>query len=408
MKKFINELKESIQQQSDIFDNTLILNPVENVPFKDILEPCSVFLHGLYNTDTVRDLESKYNSKIQFSGRGQITQDVNDIYNQWAKLLDGEKVSMRLLSGLHAHTVLFMGISKIGDKVLYLPEKAGGHTSGKAILERLGLQIMELPIDYDNFRIDIEKAKVIYDSFNPDILFIDRSEGLIYEDFTELCSYRDCYKIFDASQYLTNIIFKDYKNPFEMRFNLILSTMHKNLPGPQRAFVCSKEDDKMWKQLKSHISTYVSNMHVFTIYSAGLLLDHMDQLCTLSKRMLENATLLDKCLSDNEVIVIERKYFNNEMPTHHCWIKSNGQEEAFKLYLSLEQLGLMSNYRLLPYNIGYGLRIGMSGATMSGLKPEHIPELAYIIGTAYKDGYSEQLKKRTTDFIRYIKEKANE
>lgn len=29
---------------------------------------------------------------------------------------------------------------------------------------------------------------------------------------------------------------------------------------------------------------------------------------------------------------------------------------------------------------------------MSGLKPEHIPELAYIIGTAYKDGYSEQLK----------------
>ena len=45
---------------------------------------------------------------------------------------------------------------------------------------------------------------------------------------------------------------------------------------------------------------------------------------------------------------------------------------------------------------------------MSGLKPEHIPELAYIIGTAYKDGYSEQLKKRTTDFIRYIKEKANE
>lgn len=56
----------------------------------------------------------------------------------------------------------------------------------------------------------------------------------------------------------------------------------------------------------------------------------------------------------------------------------------------------------------FSTRIGMSGATMSGLKPEHIPELAYIIGIAYKDGYSEQLKGRTTDFIKHIKERANE
>lgn len=399
----MKDLNESLKNQSVIFKDTLILNPVENMPFTDILEPCTSFLHGLYNTDTIRDLDSKMHSKIQFSGREQITEDINSIYNEWADLLGGAKLSMRLLSGLHAHTVLFMGISKIGDKVLYLPEKAGGHTSGKAILERLGLKIVELPIDLEKQRIDIECAKKIYDLFQPDILFIDRSEGLIYEDFTELCSHCNCYKIFDASQYLTNIICQDYKNPFNMGFDLILSTMHKNLPGPQRALVCTKNDDDLWKQLKARISTYVSNMHVFTIYSAGLLLKHLDELHVLSKNMLENALLLDKYLEAADIPIVKRKPVGKELPTHHCWIRTDGQDEAFKLYLSLEKLGLMCNFRLLPYNIGYGLRLGFSGATTSGLKPLHIPELAKIIERTYKYGYTNELKSSTVEFIRNVK-----
>lgn len=396
-------LLESLEKQEEKFKDTLILNPVENVPFSDILSPCSGFLHGLYNTDTSRNTEQKINSKIQFSGRDNITHDIDYIYSQWAKLLHGERVSMRLLSGLHAHTVLFMSITNIGDKVLLLPEKAGGHTSGKAILKRLGLKIAELPCDNNQHRINLDDAKKIYNEFQPNILFIDRSEGLVYEDFTELCQFCQCYKIFDASQYLTNIICRDYKNPFDMGFDLILSTMHKNLPGPQRAFVCTKKEDDMWQKLRSNISVYVSNMHVFSIYSAGLLLNYMDELAILSKTMLENATKLDRELANRDIPVIPRILKNQELPTHHCWVKPDGQDKTFRLYLTLEKLGLLANYRLLPYNIGYGLRLGMSGATMSGLKPIHIPELAALIKNAYEYGDSEQLQQQALDFIRKVK-----
>lgn len=397
------DLLASLEKQEEKFNDTLILNPVENAPFRDIFPPCSGFLHGLYNTDTLRNMEQKFNSKIQFSGRENITHDVDYIYSQWAELLHGEKVSMRLLSGLHAHTVLFMSITNIGDKVLLLPEKAGGHTSGKAILDRLGLRIAELPYDSNLHRINLDAAKKIYTEFQPDVLFIDRSEGLVYEDFTELCQFCHCYKIFDASQYLTNIICQDYKNPFDMGFDLILSTMHKNLPGPQRAFVCSKKDDNIWQKLRSNISVYVSNMHVFSIYSAGLLLNHMKELKVLSKTMLKNAIALDLELTNRGMPVIPRILKNQELPTHHCWIKPDGQEKTFQLYLTLERLGLLVNYRLLPYDIGYGLRLGMSGATMSGLKSIHISELAALITNAYEHGYSEQLQQRTLEFIRKVK-----
>lgn len=402
----IEQIENSLNMQKKEFDNTLILNPVENIPEKYILEPCSSFLHGLYNTDTVRKNEQKINSKIQFSGRTQITEDINQIYSIWSDLMGAEAMSMRLLSGLHAHIVLFMSISNIGDKVLALPEKAGGHLSSYSILKRLGLEIQDIPYDSSSMKIDRDKCIEIIKNFQPNIIFFDRSEGLVYEDLSWLGQYSTgfpCYKIFDASQYLTNIICKDYINPFEMGFDLILSTMHKNLPGPQRAFVCTKKADETWNKLRSGISTYVSNMHVFSIYSAGLLLKNYDKLKLLSKNMLHNACLLEQELEKQGVPIIKRQIDSSSLPTHHCWIGPLKKLDAFDLYSTLEEVGILTNYRLLPYDIGYGLRLGLSAATNCGLQNTHIPELADIIAALYKNGYSIQYAKKCNDFIHRVK-----
>ncbi len=401
----IRELHNSVSDMERQFADSLILNPVENIPFPDSLEPSVSFMHGLYNTDTIRTTEQKFDSKLQFSGRGQITEDIKTIYEMWAKLLGAEALSMRLLSGLHAHIVLFMGISEIGDKVLYLPEKAGGHTSGRAILERLGLNIMEIPYDTTKHRVDKEKCLDIIKTFKPDFIFVDRSEGLVYEDFTWLGQSCDCCKIFDASQYLTNIICKDYNNPFDMGFDLIISTLHKNLPGPQRALICSKHDDEIWRRLRSKISCYVSNMHFYTIYSAGFMLEHMEELNELSRNMLQNAVLLENELIKEGVPMISRNTTALEPPTHHCWIKPELRQKAFDLYTTMERIGLLANYRLLPYDIGYGLRLGLSGATRSGLRPTDIPHLAHLISNAYKHDYTPSLKSETEDFIHTIKQR---
>lgn len=399
----VQQLQFSIHQMQQQFNDSLILNPVENIPFPETILPSSSYMHGLYNTDTSRTQLEKYNSKLQFSGRNQVTEDINVIYRMWSELLGGEAISMRLLSGLHAHIVLFMGLTDIGDKVLVLPEKAGGHTSGRAILERLGLVIEEIPYDCENQKVDHDECLKKIKTFKPEVIFIDRSEGLVYEDFTWLCNNCNCYKIFDASQYLTNIICSDYKNPFDMGFDLIISTLHKNLPGPQRAMVCSKRNDAKWHKLRSKISCYVSNMHFYTIYSAGLLLKHYEELQILSKEMLNNATCLENELLKMDVPMIQRSTNDLEPPTHHCWIKPPTKDKAFELYLTLEKIGILTNYRLLPYEIGYGIRLGLSGATRSGLKEGNIAILAGLIAQAYKYGFSNSLKNNTLEFIHFIK-----
>lgn len=401
-KKLYDELQSSLEAEKDIFDSSLILNPVENIPTLNILEPCASFLHGLYNTDSIRDSEQKLNTKIQFSGRNKIAQDVNQIYQTWADILGAEALSMRLLSGLHAHIVVFMGLTSIGDRVLLLPESAGGHMATRSILERLGLCIEELIIDKDQLRINQSASLELIHRFKPDVIFIDRSEGLVYEDFSWLKEI-NAYKIFDASQYLTNIMCGDYTNPFDWGFDMILSTLHKNLPGPQRAMICVRHKNEQWMKLRSKISTYVSNMHVFSIYSAGLLLKDFADLELLSKNMLNNAVCMEQELENHGLSPIRRAGKDTEKPTHHLWLPCNTKEGAFLLYTTLERLGLLTNYRQLPYDLGYGLRLGFSAATKSGLQQEHIPELAEIIALAKKTGYSSELHKQTKLLIKRVK-----
>lgn len=407
--EFSNSLVSSLENQDIAFQKQLILNPVENMPDPKYLSCSTSFLHGIYNSDKMRSEREMLNTKIQFANRDPIARDINHIYNAWCDILNAKAISMRFFSGLHAHTTVFMAITDIDDSVFILPEKAGGHMATKAILERLGLNVYELEIDYETKRIDVSKSQQLIEKIHPKVIFVDRSEGTIYEDFSWLSKYTDIYKIFDASQYLTNIIANDYISPFDMGFDAILSTTHKNFPGPQRALYCTKEKDYMWEKLYSRIGTYVSNMHPYSIYTLGLMLENFEKYKHISHNMLVNTKLLRKELQNHQLPVYEQQPTSaNEIITHHIWIQCSNKEFAFELYKRWEHYGFLTNYRLLPYNLGYGIRMGLSAATVSGLLPKDIPELAnLLVQTYYNKNYNENLKHLSEEFIHKIKEENN-
>lgn len=400
------ELRKSLENEHQKFKQQLILNPVENVLDSKYNDVNLNFLQGIYNSDKIRTTDQMLNTKIQFANREFVATDINKVYQSWCEILNSEAISMRFFSGLHAHTTVFMAITNIDDDVVILPEKAGGHMATKAILTRLGLNVHELIIDYNQMRIDIKKSCELIEKVNPKVIFIDRSEGTIYEDFSWLKQFTNIYKIFDASQYLTNIISGDYKSPFEQGFDAILSTTHKNFPGPQRALYCSKKIDSMWEKLYSKIGTYVSNMHSYAIYVLGFMLDDLDYFKTISKTMIDNAIYLTNELQKLGFDVITQVPINEtEKNTHHIWIRYPDSQTAFFAYKRWEEYGFLTNYRLLPYNIGYGIRMGLSAATVSGLKTEDIPYLAHLL---YKCQESETndniLQHEITTFICKIKE----
>lgn len=380
----------------------LILNPVENIPelFPTERNNC---IKGLYISDKYKNDEINMQSKIAFSGRTEYSSNIRDIYDKWAKQLGAKSLSMRLLSGLHAHIVLFMGLGKIGDTVLLLPEEAGGHYATKKILERLGYNVLEMIPDRKNYCVDIEKTKEIIFRYEPQLIFVDRSEGIYYEDFTNVLDNipDNCGAIFDASQYLTNILEKDFKSPFDMGFDILMSTLHKNFPGPQKALVCSKNNNIYWERIIDAVSSYVSNLHAENIFIAGEILNQQDVLKIYSKQMLQNSIQLEKKMLENGIPVVKR--IPNRVATHHIWIKFDRKDLAYNFYKKAEKCGILFNYRKLPYDLGYGIRMGTSAATLQGVNNQNLSELAKLISDIYHEKeVSDHLIKRVQNYIQAL------
>ncbi len=100
--------------------------------------------------------------------------------------------------------------------------------------------------------------------------------------------------------------------------------------------------------------------------------------------MLDVAVLLEKHLAELDVPVVQRR--TDLPPTHHLWIQGSSREDAFESYERLESAGILTNFRLLPYSLGYGLRLGVTAAVRLGLAEPDVPRLAELIAQVRRRG----------------------
>lgn len=388
-------MKEKINLQ---IKNQLILNPVENLP---ILFKSHDYnsLEGLYITDKKRTELEKMNSKILFGGRQLMIDEVLSTYEIWKQYLKADDITLRPFSGLNAHLMMFLSLGNIGDKVLLLPEKAGGHFATTGILKRLGYTVEFLPVNIKNKTVDIDKALKMIKNNDYKFFFIDRSEGINYEDFFILAQNFKGLKIFDASQYLTNILFNDFPSPFDIGFDIIISTLHKNFPGPQKALLCTNyKNNFYWQKIRKTLNECISNIHSDKIIESKTVLLNKN-LEEYSHEILKNSVVLEKDLANLGLDVETKK--KDVLPTHHIWIKFPNKEEAYKAYKNLENDNILVNYRLLPYELGYGLRLGTNATTLQGLTVENSKTLAKYIYQSI-NGVSD--KSEIGDFILNMKD----
>jgi glycine hydroxymethyltransferase len=191
-------------------------------------------------------------------------------------------------------------------------------------------------------------------------------------------------KIFDASQYVTPIVTGRYDNPLSWGFDLMLFTLHKSFPGPQKAGVVARENGELWKRLLAGLSTLVSSSHAENTYLAGLSLLRHDWLERYAARLFATAGELELQLARRGARVVDRALqgLPSWPPTHHLWIRADSEDDAFEKYERLGRANVQTNYRKLPYRLGYGLRLGTTFSAVAGVDVAHIEELADIIASA--------------------------
>ncbi len=377
------------------FYNSLILNPTENIPIYDTKYDLS-FMEGLYVSERFKDV----NDKVIFSGRNDFISFFEFIKDVWKEKLSAYDVDLKTLSGLNAHLILFLCIIQKGETVMLLPELCGGHFATEKILESLGITVIEMCPDCQNKCVDIKKTMTLIEKKSPDYIFVDRSEGLNYEDFSWVTKFEKPYKIFDASQYFSQIIDGKYTSPFEMGFDMIITTLHKNYPGPQKGLIAVKKETEVWQRYLNNAKTYISNTHPMAIAKSLVPVIEDEKFKEYSTTNIACSNKLEELLKKYGLPIVPRD--SNVPATLHIWILCETKEKSYEYYLKLEQLGLLTNYRLLPYNLGFGLRIGTSAAVKSGLREKHIKELAAIMAEAYYNPITNKLISRSRKLIKQI------
>src|SRR5207237_10608838 len=172
-----------------------------------------------------------------------------------------------------------------------------------------------------------------------DFRFIGRLEGPV--------------KVFDASHYLPQIICSQYENPLNWGFDLLVFTVHKSFPGPQKAGVVCQKSNQIWQTLQQGLGQLVSSAHVENSYLTGLVLAKDNELNTYTSRLLENALVLEDELLKAGVPVFSRLKQGDASwpPTHHLWLPMKSQNSAFAFYMSLGRTRIHTNYRMLPYEL---------------------------------------------------------
>lgn len=392
-------LLRSLTRQRRALADSIVLTPVDSLPFSLADRDRTAFLHGLYLTDKDRDREASKDALILFGGRDDAVRDLAYIHRLLANAFGAAEGSLRLLSGLHAHTTTFMSISTIGQKVMLLSEEAGGHFSTHAILRRLGLRTVDLPIDHRRRCIDRPAALALVRAEQPDFIFIDRSEGLRYEDFAFIGSLAGPTTIFDASHYVPQIITGRYANPLDWGFDLMLFSLHKSFPGPQKAGIVSRESGDLWARLTAGLATLVSSSHAEDSYLVGLTLLRHEWLERYVERLLDTALELETQLVRRGLGVVSRAGQGSpDWPgTHHVWMHAPDKETAYTQYERLSRTHVHTNYRKLPYGLGYGLRLGTGFSAVAGLSLAHVDELADIIENAIRYGDAPILRDRVRE-----------
>jgi glycine hydroxymethyltransferase len=389
-------LTRSLERQRKILGASVILTPVDSIPLFYDEQDITGFLHGLYISDKLKNEGQKKESIIQFSGRERATRDLSLIHRKLAQSLGAAAGSLRLLSGLHAHVAVFMSLAGIGDSVLRLPVSAGGHFATEGILRRLGLRVSEMAVDRRHLCVDPDATLEIVRRERPKFVFVDRSEGLRYEDFRFLGQLQGPVKIFDASQYLPQIICGHYENPLRWGFDLLVFSVHKSFPGPQKAGVAARESGDVWQSLLRGLGELVSSAHPESSYRVGLVLADEQKLCSYTTRLLGTAVSLEERLLEAGVPAFRRELQGQGdwPPTQHLWIPLGTQEKAFDFFRMLERARVHTTYRLLPYSLGWGVRMGTTAAAVAGLSEDGTAELAHIITDVFQRGYSLKARQR--------------
>jgi len=361
--------------------------------------------------------------KRYYQGQKYMTQIENLACDAIKNLFRTTWADIRLISGTHANTATFKGLSLASknNKMIVTPLSCGAHIShdytGLAG-SILGIDNINHIYDINEFNIDPEKsAKVIRDT-KPGIVTFGGSLFLFPHPIKELktvCNEVGAYVAYDAAHVLGLIAGGQFQDPLREGADFITASTHKTFPGPQGGVIMGNTNTPAKEKAVRKIQYAVfplsaSSTHLGRLPALGIACLEMklfgQQLAT---QIVKNAQTAGQYLYENGInVVAEHKGFTK---SHQIALDISNYGGGNKIAQDLEDAHIILNKNLMPYDDQNnkdnpsGLRIGFHDITRRGFHENDIKHLCDLMLDVIKTKRTP--KEVKTDVIALKKEFCN-
>ena len=330
-----------------------------------------------------------------------------EVYTQaLAKELFGAAyVDFRPLSGNIAGIATTFALAEPGDMALEVHN--GHHYAEKLLSSPLKIELESIPIPWDGRRsnIDLDATLALVTEHKPRIVNIGSGVFLFPQPVRELKEAMrqanpDSYLIYDASHVIGLIAGGRFQSPFEEGADVIISSTHKTLAGPQGGMVLTNDESIAERVARGVYPLLMSNHHLNRLPAlAGTFVEWMECGEAQADAIVANAKVLGQALAERGVPMLGADLGFTESHTLILIVDKYGEGGALATHL--EACHIITGAAGLAPAVGKsGLRIGVQEVTRWGMTPADAPDIADCIVSALSGGSPEELKPEVAKVAR--------
>ena len=315
------------------------------------------------------------------------------------ELFGAAYVDFRPLSGNISGIGTTFALAKPGDTALEVHN--GHHYAEKLLSSPLKVELRSIPIPWDGrcSNIDLDETLALIAEYKPRIINVGSGVFLFPQPVRELKEAMreanpDSYLIYDASHVIGLIAGKRFQSPFEEGADVIISSTHKTLAGPQGGMILTNDASIAERVATGLYPLLMSNHHLNRLPAlAGTFIEWMECGEAQADAIVANAKALGQALAERGVPILGADLGFTESHTLILIVDKYGDGGALATHL--EACHIIAGAAGLSPDVGKsGLRMGVQEVTRWGMTPADAPDIAECIVDALSGGNPEELKPK--------------
>jgi glycine hydroxymethyltransferase len=316
------------------------------------------------------------------------------------KMLGGQGVNLRCLSGIHAMMCTILSVTEPGDCVMTVRHEDGGHFATQGILSRVGRKHVFASYDYTRGGFDVEQIARNCKEHDVKAIYFDLS---YYIDKTDLKEIRQAVGekviiIFDASHTMGLLMGGQLQMPFLEGADIVCANTHKTLPGPQKGMIVFKDKDLADRANEIIGASLISSSHTHHLVSLAVTILEMEKYGQVyAKKIVENANAIGAAF-ERLGYEVRKTRDGNYSHTHQTHVFIDNKGDRGVLYRRLVDSHISTNFDN-PLGGRLFIRIGAQELTRRGMGAVEMTEIANLMHRAMMgESVEEEVKKMNSKF----------